>query len=160
MKTAVVYYSLDENSDYVANEIKSQINADLIRLHTADEKKRSKIGKIFWSFGLMFSKKNPPLKPYTFDASAYDLIIIGAPVWGGMPPPPLRTFISESEISGKKIAFFVCHAGSMGEVFRILKATFADNEIVSTADFKNPVKNANEIKQQIADWVKGLGIKN
>jgi len=156
MKTAVVFYSLDGNCAFVADEIKKLLNADLVRLHTADEKKRGKIGKFFWSFGLMFSKKPPPLKPYSFDPSAYDLIIIGAPVWGGSPASPLRSFISDVKITGKKTAFYACHAGGMGEVFDKLKAGFAGNEIVSTTDFNNAVKNAEKAKRQIADWVKGL----
>src|SRR5215470_2718602 len=110
MKTAVVYYSLDGNCAFVAEQIKAQLNADMIQLHTKDEKKRGKIGKMFWGVGMVFGKKKPPLKPYTFDAAAYDLIIIGAPVWADSPAPPIQTFISGAAITGKKIALFVCHA--------------------------------------------------
>ena len=158
MKTAVVYYTLDGNCAIVAQEIKSKLNAELIRLHTQDEKKRGKIGKLFWGCGMVFSRKKPPLKPYTFDPSAYERIVIGAPVWAGSPAPPILTFLSEAGITGKKIALFVCHAGGKGDALEKLKALFAGNDIIAEADFTNPAKgNGDEVERQVAEWVKGFG---
>ena len=155
MKTAVVFYSLDGNCALVAEEIKSRMNADLIRLHTKDEKKRSKISKFFWSCGMMFSR--PKLKPYTFDLPVYDLIIIGAPVWAASPASPVKTFISQASINGKKIALFVSHAGGMGKALEKLKTLLAGNTIIAEIDFLNPAKGGGEkVKQQVSDWVKAF----
>jgi len=157
MKTAVIFYSLDGNCALVAEEIKSQLNADLIRLNVKNEKNRGRLSKLIWSFGLMFSQKNPQLLPYTFDPSVYDLIVIGAPVWGGSPASPVRTFICDTAINGKKIALFVCHAGGMEKSLDKFKALLAGNEITGEKDFKNPLKRGSEeIKSQVADWVKGF----
>jgi len=150
MKTAVVFYSLDGNCALVTEEIKAQLNADMIRLQTKDEKKRGKIGKMFWGVGMVFLRKKPPLKPYSFDPSIYDLIIIGAPVWAASPAPPVKTFLSETKIIGKKIALFVCYLGDKGASLEEFKALLDGNEIVSTADFKGPSKD------RITDWVKSL----
>jgi len=156
MKTAVVFYSLDGNCALVAEEIKTQMNADLIRLYTKDEKKRGKIGKFFWGGGMVFLNKKPPLKPYSFDASGYDLIIIGAPVWASSPAPPVKTFLSETVIKNKKIAVFVCHAGGKGDSLDKFKALLEGNEITGAADFKEPARSGEELKKQIADWAKSL----
>ena len=141
----------------MAEEIKSQLDADLIRLYTKDEKKRGKIGKLFWGVGMVFSGKKPPLKPYTFEPSAYDLIIIGAPVWADSPAPPVQTFIAETAITGKKTALFVCHAGGKGDSQKKFKELLAGNEIIAETDFKDPSKeDVEKVKQQITDWVKVL----
>ena len=154
MRTAVVYYTLDGNCAIVAQEIKSKLDADLIRLHTKNEKRRGRIAKLFWGCGMVFSRKKPPLKPYTFDSAAYDLIIIGAPVWANSPAPPVQTFISEAGITGKKIALFLCHAGGKGDAMEKLKAFLAGNDIIAETDFKNPANGNNEaVEQQIAGWV-------
>jgi len=156
MKTAVVFYTLDGNCAIVAQEIKSILNADLIQLHTDNEKKRKGIVKFFWACGMMFKKK-PKLKPYSFDPSAYDLIIIGAPVWAGAPASPIKTFIANTSITSKKIALFVCHAGGSGNSIKIFKTMLSGNEFIAEIEFKDPSKNnIEEIKQQIADWVKGF----
>jgi flavodoxin len=159
MKTAVLYYSLDGNCAFVAEQIKTLLNADLIRLYTQDEKQRSFIGKLFWGGGMVLLRKKPPLKPYTFDPSAYDFIILGAPVWAGFPAPPLQTFLSEKQIIGKKIALFVCHGGGKGDALEMLKALLAGNEIAAEADFLDTSKGGSEdIKRQIADWVKTIAV--
>jgi len=156
MKTAVVFYSLDGNCALVAQEIKTRLNADLIPLHTKDEKKRGKMGKFFWGGGMVFLNKKPPLKPYTFDPGAYDLIVIGVPVWAASPAPPVKTFLSETGIKNKKVAIFVCHAGGKGNALGKFKALLEGNEIAAAADFKEPAKGGEELKNQIADWVKSL----
>jgi len=158
MKIAVVYYTLDGNCAVVAREIKERLNADVIRLHTQDERKRSFLGKMFWGGAMVTFHKKPPLKPYTFDASAYDLIILGAPVWAGTPAPPIQTFLDEAGITGKKIALFVCHGGGAGKALGKFKSWLPGNEIVAEADFENPAKGYGEnAEEKIADFVKGLG---
>ena len=157
MKTAVIFYTLDGNCAVVAEQINAQLNADFIRLKTMDEKKRGKIGKFFWGGGMVFMRKKPPLKPYTFDPAAYDLIIIGAPVWAASPAPPIQTFLCETAITGKKIALFVCHAGGKGKALEQFKALLPGNNIIAEKDFIDPARgNREELKQQVADWVKTI----
>ena len=156
MKTAVVFYSLNGNCSVIAKELKTLLNADVVRLHTTDEKNRKGLAKFFWSCKMMLSRKNPSLKPYTFDPAAYDRIVIGAPVWAGAPASPVRTFAAEAGITGKKIALFVCHAGGKGKALEKFQELFSGSDIIAEADFFNPVKNYEQVKQQAADWVKGL----
>jgi flavodoxin len=154
MKTAVVFYTFDGNCALVAEQINAQLSADFIRLKTEDEKKRRGFAKFFWGGGMVFLHKKPPLKPYTFDPSAYDLIIIGAPVWAGSPAPPIQTFLSQTVISGKKIALFVCHGGGKGKSLEKLKALLPGNEIAAEADFIEPARgDREELKRKVAEWV-------
>jgi flavodoxin len=157
MKTAVIYYSLDGNCALVAEEIKTKLNAELIRLHTKNEKECKGIAKFFYSFGLMF-KKYPQLKPYAFDPSAYDLIIIGAPVWAGSPASPVKTFIRDAGISNRKIALFVCHAGGIGKALEKFKSSLPGNSFTGEIDFESLLKkDSEEVKQKIAEWAVKLG---
>jgi flavodoxin len=156
MKTAVVFYSFDGNCTFVAEQIKNQLNADLFHLELKDEKRHKGIAKFFWGGGMVFSKKNPPLKPYTFDPAAYDLIVIGVPVWAGNPAPPIRSFLSETSISGKKIALFVCHGGGKQNALGKLKAFLPGNEIVAETDFRYPLNDKKEMERQIMDWTKKI----
>jgi len=161
MKTAVVYYSLNGSCDLIAEELKARLDADLLRLRTEDEttrkgRPRGGFAKFFWAIGVMKGMKKAPLKPYTFNPAAYDLIIIGAPVWAGSPARPISSFISETGITGKKIALFVCHGGGAGKALKKFKALLPGNSIVAETDFIVPVKNSEKAKQQAADWAKGL----
>jgi len=156
MKIAVVYYSLNGNCALIAQEIKARLDADLIRLRTEDEKPRGGFAKFFWAISVMKGWKKAPLKPYTFNPAAYDLIIIGVPVWAGAPARPIRSFLAETGITGKKIALFVCHGGGAGKSLEKFKALLPGNIIVAEADFIIPMKNSEKAGQQVADWVKSL----
>jgi len=156
MKTAVIFYSLNGNCALIAQEIKSVLDADLLRLHTEDEKPRGSFAKFFWAIGVMKGMKKAPLKPYTFAPSAYDLIIIGAPVWAGSPARPISSFLAETGITGKKIALFVCHGGGAGKALAKFKALLPGNSIVAETDFIVPMKNSEKALKQAADWVKSL----
>jgi len=155
MKTAVIYYSLGGSCAYIAEKINACKSAELIRLHVKNEKKRGKAAAFLWAIGVMFSKK-PKLLPYTFDSSAYDLIIIGAPVWAGSPASPVKAFLSQTGIKGKKTAIYVCHAGGKGNSLEELKTLLADNEIIVETDFINPNNESEESKRQVEDWINKL----
>ena len=157
MKTAVVFYSYDGNCAFVAAEIQNRLNADIFQLQTKDEKRREGFAKYFWGGSQVVMHKKPALKPCSFDPAAYDLVIIGAPVWAASPAPPLQTFLSASKISGKKLALFLCHAGGKGNAMDKLKAMLAGNTIAAETDFINPGKgNAEAVTRQIEEWLKRI----
>ena len=67
--------------------------------------------------------ETPELEPYSFDAESYDRIIFGFPVWAGNITPPIRTFVKENDLKGKRIAAFACQSGAGAEkAFGKLKA--------------------------------------
>jgi flavodoxin len=156
MKTAVVYYSMNGNCHVIARELKAGLNADLLRLRIEKEKPRRGPMGFMWAIGVMLGIIKAPLKPYTFDPAAYDLIIIGAPVWGGAPARPIQAFIAETGITGRKIALFVCHAGGEGQALDKFKAMLPNNDIVAETSFVDPLKFIEDVKQQAADWVKSI----
>jgi len=156
MKTAIVFYSYDGNCAFAAKQMGKLLNADIVQVQTVDEKKRRGFFKIFWGGMQVTLGKLPPLKPIDFNAAAYDLIILGSPVWASSPTPAMKAFISQAKISGKKLALFMCHSGGVGTALDKFESLLADNDIVSKIDFANTAKNAENTIQQIEEWVKNL----
>ena len=89
---------------------------------------------------------------YDFDAAAYDRIIFGFPVWASNVTPPIRTFIKENDLSGKRIAAFACQSGAGAEkAFGRLKAALGieklEAELVLIDPKEKPsVDNEQKIK--------------
>jgi len=157
MKTAVIYYSYNGNSAQVAEILKAELNADIFRIETLDNKKRKGFFLMFWGGGQVFRGIKPPLKPLSVDINAYDLIILGTPVWAGSPTPAIASFLSKNSITGKKIALFCCHGGGKGKALDKLKALLGGNTVIGEIDFIYPSKAANAVlKQKISEWVKTL----
>lgn len=107
MKTAIVYYSYDENTDYMAKMVAKKLDADLIRIDTAKKYPKGNIKFLVCGASASFGTK-PKLKPYIFDASEYDTVIIGTPTWASTFTPPIKTFLGTHDLSGKTIGYIIC----------------------------------------------------
>ena len=156
MKTAVIFYSFEGSSALVAETIKSAANAETFEIKTTDTKKRTGFSKYFWGGGQAMRGIKPPILPLSVDPNAYDLIILGTPVWAGSPAPALLSFLDKTAIKGKKVAIYACHGGGMGKVFEKLEARLQGNTIAGKIDFKN-ASNDTALKQKISEWLKSIG---
>ena len=113
MKTAIVYFSLNGNTEFVANEIAAKLGADVIRLTPKKAFPDSGFKKFLWGGKSAVMKEKPELEPYEFDAEKYDRVIFGTPVWASRFTPPIRTFIADNAdaLKGKRFAAFTCFSG-------------------------------------------------
>jgi flavodoxin len=158
VKTAVIYFSYEGNCALVAESIKAALNADVFEIKIRDGKKRTGFAKYFWGCLEVMTNKKPELLPLSIDINAFDLIILGTPVWAGSPTPAMVSFLSKTGIAGKKIALFCCHAGGKGKVFNKLKAMLPGNTIAGEIDFDKAAKEESAgLKQKISEWAKTLG---
>ena len=115
MKTLIVYYSLEGNTEYAAKKIADTCGFDTLRLVPVKKYPNSGFKKFFWGGKSAVMAETPELEPYTFDAASYDRIIFGFPVWAGNVTPPIRTFVKDNDLKGKRIAAFACQSGSGAE---------------------------------------------
>lgn len=160
MKTAIVYYSLNGNTEYVAKEIAGKLGAELIRLTPKKAFPDSGFKKFLWGGKSAMMKEKPELEPYEFDAEKYDRVIFGTPVWASRFTPPLRTFIAENAdaLKGKRFAVFTCFSGggadkAIARLKELLGADF-DAELI-LVDPKDKPSADNAAK--IAEFCEKLG---
>ena len=104
MKTIIVYYSLEGNTELTAKACAEKLGADLLRLEPVKAYPTGKVSKFVWGGKSAVMSETPKLQPYTFDPAAYDRIILGFPVWASTIAPPLRTFIRSNDLKGKHFA--------------------------------------------------------
>ena len=161
MKTAVVFYSYDGNCALVANLLKSAAGADLYELRPLNEKKRAGFAKYFWGGAQVVFGKRPVLKPLDADLNAYDMLILGTPVWAGSPSPAMISFLAERKITGKKIAFYCSFNGNSGKTFEKLRTLLPGNSIVGEIGLKSPAGTESAaLKAQIEEWAKNIGARS
>ena len=112
-KMLVVYYSQTSNTQQVANEIATRLNADLAEIvpvepYENDFKATIERGKKELDEGIL-----PEIQPLTVNVVDYDIVFLGYPIWFGTYAPPVITFLDQVDLSGKKIVPF-CTFGSGG----------------------------------------------
>ena len=149
MKTIVVYYSLEGNTQYVAERIAEALGAGLLRLRPKKAYPDSGFKKFFWGGKSAVMAETPALEPYDFDPAAWDRIILGFPVWAGNVTPPIRTFIKENDLRGKRIAAFACQSGSGAEkAFEKLAKCIGVSGFEHTAVFIDPKSRPGQEKDE------------
>ena len=149
MKTLIVYYTLEGNTHYAAKKIASQLDADVLRVKPVKTYPRKGFRKFLWGGKSAVMAETPELEPYTFDASAYDRIVFGFPVWAGNVTPPLRTFIKENDLSGKRFAAFACQSGAGAEkAFEKLKTVLGIRELDAELVLIDPKTKPDPINEK------------
>lgn len=145
MKTIIVYYSLEGNTAYAAERIASVLGADTLRIEAAKTYPRSGFRKFFWAGKSAVMAETPELLPYEFDADAVDRVIFGFPVWAGNMAPPIRSFIRDNRLEGKRIAAFACESGAGAEkAFGKLKAALGIEKLEAELVLIDPKAKPDE----------------
>jgi len=119
MKILVVYYSRTGNTRLIGNELAAVLDAHVEEL----EDRKNRQGMIGWmnSGSDARRKRLADLKPAVHDPSAYDLVVLGGPVWAFTICSPTRTYAIAHRDEFKQVAFF-CTLGD----YRFAEKTFAE----------------------------------
>ncbi len=147
MTDLIVYYSLEGNTDYVAQKLKEKTDAHLRRLEPKKAYSTKGFAKFFWGGKSAIMAEKPDLEDYNVDFSRFDRIIFGFPVWASTFTPPLRTFIEENRegLKGKRFAAFACQSGSGAEkALEKLEKFLGETAFEQTAIFIDPKARQSE----------------
>ncbi len=104
MKTLVVYYSRSGVTKKVAERVSERIEADLEEI--TEKKRRSGVLGFLKSGMEAYTERLPAIDEPKHDASQYDLVVIGTPVWAGKMSSPVRSYIAANKDKLKSVAFF------------------------------------------------------
>ena len=115
MSTLIVYYSLSGNVAQTADLLAERLGAETLRLVPVKAYPDKGFKKFLWGGKSAVMAETPELTPYEFDAEKYDRVIIGFPVWAANVAPPIRTFVRDNDLKGKRVAAFACQSGNGAE---------------------------------------------
>ena len=158
MKTWIVYYSLEGNSEYTAQQIAKEMHAELLPLHPVKAYPTGKVSKLIWGGKSAVMSEAPALEPYQFDKADCARIIFGFPVWASKIAPPLRTFIRNNDLKGIRFAAFACQtAGGSDKAFIQLKSELGIDALDAELVLNDPKTNPDDANlQKIKDFCEKL----
>ncbi len=154
MKSLVIYYTRTGKTKFVAEAIATQLGADVEEV--VDLKKRQ--GKIGWIMsGKDASRQSlTEIAPTKKAPADYDLVVIGTPIWAWSPTPAIRTYISQNNLSGKKVALFYTFDNDLKQAAEKTKALLTNAAIVSELPLASPSADREETEKKIAEWCSAL----
>ena len=128
-KILVAYFSASGVTKNVAEKIASIVKGDLFEI---EPKEKYTDEDLNWhnkqsrsSVEMKDKSSRPEIKENNLDISSYDTILIGFPIWWGVAPRVVNTFIESNNFEGKTLIPFCTSGGTgMGYAENDLKKTY------------------------------------
>src|SRR5512137_2985896 len=131
-KTLIVYHSRTGYTRRVAQDLAGRLGADLEEVQIV-EPMYGLIGYALCAIEAIAGLA-PALRPARKNPAAYDLVVVGSPVWFWSLSSPMRSWLEKFARRGKRFAFF-CTMGSSGSsrVFDAMKELTGAEPIATLA---------------------------
>ena len=146
------------NVEYMASIIQETVGGDLFQIETVQQYPLDHDPLVDQAAEEQDADARPELATHIDNPEQYDTIFLGYPNWWGDMPQALYTFLEEYDFSGKTIIPFCPHGGSG---FSRTESTIADLQPEATVSEDGLAISRNDVadsRDQIAQWVAGLGL--
>lgn len=157
-KTLVVYYSAQNHTKAVAEEIAKNLNADIFeivpeQIYTSEDldwtNSNSRVSREHADESLRNVKLT---KTEVDNFENYDTILIGYPIWWGVAAWPVDTFVKTNDFSGKTvIPFCTSSSSSLGQSGKLLEQEAKSGNWIEGYRF-----SSNPSESDIKNWTDSL----
>lgn len=156
-KILIVYYSQTGNTRTIAKYINEAVESDIIEIKTTDtytDDYDTLLAQIRQEVSQNYA---PSINTKVTDIDQYDLIFIGYPIWVETAAPPIRTFLTSHDLSGKTVVPF-CTSGTSSadrsyQLVRSLspQSTFLEGIQIRRGTYDNA-------RQRVEQWLETIQI--
>lgn len=155
----IVYYSHSGNSEKIANLIQQETGGTICEIQLEKAYPASYNAVVEQAKNEIKAGFMPPLKNIVANIKTYDTIFVGSPNWWSTIAPPIATFLTENNMSGKTIIPFCTHGG--GGLAQIAKdiAKLCPHSTILRA-FQVYGNGNAKTRTEIASWLLNIGLKD
>lgn len=171
-KILIVYLSRTNNTKAIAEMIHQKVGGTLVALELKNpypENYRATVQQV--------AEENdrgylPPLKTKIDSLQNYDVVFVGFPTWGMQLPPPMKSFLTHYDLSGKTVIPFNTNGGyGVGSSFDTVKELCRNSNVLEGFTMKGGVERdgvyfvikdemAKEAETKVMQWLKNIKIIN
>lgn len=169
-KILIVYLSRTGNTKAVAEMIQEKVGGKLIALelqHPYPENYQEIVQQV--------QRENesgylPPIKTAIDRMDSYDVVFVGFPTWGMRVPPPIKSFLTQYDLSEKMVIPFNTNAGyGLGSSLETLGELCPNSEIKEVFSVRGGIERdgilfvmegekAVQVNDELTDWLQKIGI--
>lgn len=158
-KALIVFYSRSGNTRALARQLQTLTGAELVELETVQPYPEAYRAVTEQAKHELESGFKPRLKTRIDHIQAYDVILVGSPNWWGTVAAPVKSFLSDCDVSGKIIAPFVTHEGSaLGRSVADVKKLCPRSTVTEGLAVRG--SRAASAQQEAAAWLRNIGMKS
>ncbi|WP_293927446.1 flavodoxin [Sphingobacterium sp. UBA6320] len=169
-KTLIVYLSRTNNTKAVAEIIQQNVGGNLVALELETpypEHYQTTVKQVAEENRIGFL---PPLKTKIDNIQKYEVVFVGFPTWGMQLPPPVKSFLNQYDLSGKKVIPFNTNAGyGIGSSFQMVKKLCPNSEVSDGYTVKGGAERDGtlfvmegekevEVHTQVMKWLHTIGL--
>lgn len=140
-KILIVYLSRTNNTKALAEIIRENVGGTLVALELENpypENYKAIVDQVAQENETGFL---PPLKTKINSIQKYDIVFVGFPTWGMQLPPPIKSFLTQHDLSGKTVIPFNTNAGyGIGSSFETLKKLCSNSNVLGGISLKGGIE--------------------
>ena len=154
----IVSYSYSGSTHRIAQGIQAAIGGDWCEIHPWQPSPTAFPELIRQVKREAETRYYPRLLPVSHSPRPYSMNFVGSPNWCGTIAPPLASWLSKNDLSGKIILPFCSHCGGAPCDFRRDIARLCPGADVREA--LNVIENGGDgLTEALRDWLAGNGLK-
>lgn len=153
-KILIAYFSHSGNTREIALQIQEVTGGDVFEIVPVDPYPTDYNAVVDQAKKELRVDYRPPLKAKVHNMESYDVVFVGSPNWWSTIAPPVMTFLSSYNLSGKTIVPFITHEGSrMGKSVQDVKRLSPGAKVLDGQSFRgHDVKDArNDVRKWVGD---------
>lgn len=157
-KKVIIYFTYTNNTKMIAEKIKEKLNCDIFQIRTVIPYPKDYNTVVNDEQNSEASNHLPEIQNIDIDLSNYDEIILGTPVWWYRPAPAIRTFLTQNDLTGKRIIPFATNAGWLGKTFKEIKSLCSNSKVEDGMNilFQSYSDKLVTNEQDIINWINTL----
>lgn len=154
----VTYFSHSGNTQNIARLIHSEVGGTLHEILPEAPYPRSYNAVVEQAKKEIRAGYKPALQSTLDSLESYNTIFVGSPNWWSTIAPPVTTFLSEYDLSGKTIAPFCTHGGGgLGRVERDIAKLCPQSTVLQSLEIYG--SGSRNAQADVSAWLKILGMK-
>lgn len=135
LRTLVVCYSLEGSTLQVAKALAQAAAGEVLQIKPKKEIPSKGFGKFLTGGMQAIFRQTPELMPWAIDLHNYHVVIIGSPTWGGHLSSPMRSWLKQTKLQGKRVALYSTCQGNVGKSLLDMRALLPGGQVIGEHTF-------------------------
>lgn len=158
-KILVVYFSHSGNTRVIANQIKELTGGDIFEIQPVKAYPSDYQTCVDQAKKEINANYKPALKTKLKNIRSYDIIFVGSPCWWATMAPPVATFLTSYDFTGKTIIPFMTHEGSrMGRYASDIKKLCPKSILLEGLPIRG--SSVKDAKGNVNKWLRDIKVIN
>nr|WP_315425818.1 flavodoxin [uncultured Albidiferax sp.] len=156
-RTLVAYFSRSGNTRVVAGLICRARGTDLFEIRPTNPYPEDYLETVAQARKESDTGHEPALQAKVSRLADYDTVFLGFPVWGETTPPPIRSFLSAHDLSGKTLIPFITHGGyGLGNSQAVLARHAPKARLLN--GFAMEADQERKTMERVTSWLGGVTV--